>query len=155
MTLTTTLESILTVLFQIFIIFPYSALTIRRQRQLTVNRSPQRQTLTAKNPSAMISEKVYTLCTGTETVSSLLASDPTLSPGDAWNKLYGGHAAGEKEPANTARQHRDEHTPEDLKRAYECGKWGPTQPSELFLQVNPSADNITSYPPTTCLIIIN
>lgn len=83
----------------------------------------------------MISDKVYKLCTSKETVSSLLAKDPSLSPEDAWKKLYGGHEAGHKESESTAKAHRDHHTPEDLKRALECGNWGPTQPSELFLKV--------------------
>lgn len=84
----------------------------------------------------MISDKVYKLCTSPESVSSLLAKDPSLTPGEAWKKLYGGHAAGEKESKDTAKIHRDEITAEDLKRAAECGKWGPTQPSELFLRVS-------------------
>jgi hypothetical protein len=83
----------------------------------------------------MISEKVYKLCTGKESVSSLLAKDPTLAPGDAWKQLFGGHNAGEKESQSTAEAHRDDVTPDDLKRAYECGNWGPTKPSELFLRV--------------------
>jgi len=83
----------------------------------------------------MISDKVYKLCTSSESVSSLLAKDPTLAPGEAWKKLYSHYDAEEKESKSTARTHRDEITPSDLKRAAECGKWGPTQPSELFLKV--------------------
>ncbi|KAG9242849.1 iq calmodulin-binding motif protein [Calycina marina] len=83
----------------------------------------------------MISDKVYQLCNGTETVSSLLAVDPELPPGEAWKKLYGGHAAGHKASEAVARDHRDKHAPEDLKRARDCGKWGTTEPSELFLQL--------------------
>lgn len=83
----------------------------------------------------MISDKVYKLCTSKESVSALLAADPTLAPGDAWKKLYGGHAAGEKDSKVTGKGRRDDLTPEDLKRAMECGNWGPTQPSELFLRV--------------------
>ena len=84
----------------------------------------------------MISEKVHKLCTSSESVSSLLAQDPTMAPGEAWKKLYGGHAAGEKESKKTSKAHRDDITPDDLKRALECGSWGPTQPSELFLRVS-------------------
>ncbi|KAJ6608617.1 hypothetical protein B0H10DRAFT_2067394 [Mycena sp. CBHHK59/15] len=83
----------------------------------------------------MISPNVRALCNGTETVSSLLAQDPELPPGDAWKKLYGPHAAAPNQSAAAAREHRDDHTPEDLKRAHECGKWGPTEPSELFLKL--------------------
>jgi len=84
----------------------------------------------------MISDKVYKLCTSKESVSALLAKDPTLAPGEAWKKLYGGYAAGEHESKSTAREHRDEITLEDLQRAFECGNWGPTKPSELFLRVS-------------------
>jgi hypothetical protein len=84
----------------------------------------------------MISDRVYKLCTSPESVSSLLAQDPSLSPGEAWKKLYGGHVSREKESKSTAKTHRDTATPEDLKRAAECGKWGSTQPSELFLRVS-------------------
>lgn len=141
MTLAATLEAVLSFLFQIFVIFPYSALTIRRQKHLHYQPASQLRAAAPKKPTAMISEKVYKLCNATETVSSLLATDPTISPGDAWKKLYGGHTAGEKASANTARDHRDAHTPEDLKRALDCGKWGPTEPSELFLRVRPWNDH--------------
>ncbi|KAJ7184299.1 iq calmodulin-binding motif protein [Mycena filopes] len=76
----------------------------------------------------MISPKVYDLCTATETVSSLVAKDPELSPGDAYKKLYGGHSTGPKESVAKAREHREVHTADDLKRARDCGKWGPTEP---------------------------
>lgn len=80
----------------------------------------------------MISEKVYTLCTNKESVSKLVAADPTLAPGEAWKKLYGHEKHDSKA---TAKKHRDAHTAEDLERAYNCGQWGPTKPSELFLKV--------------------
>lgn len=142
MTFYQNLEAIVALFIQLFVIFPYSALTIKRQRELipkdtqsiehpahSEEKGPER------NPGAMISDKVYKLCTGQETVSSLLAKDPTMAPGDAWKQLYGGHAAGEKESKNEARRHRDTITPEDLQRALECGNWGSSQPSELFLKV--------------------
>jgi len=83
----------------------------------------------------MISDRVYKLCTSKESVSALLAKNPTLAPEEAWKQLFGGHAAGEKASSATAQAHRDNHTSEDLKRAFECGNWGPTEPSELFLRV--------------------
>lgn len=154
MTLTQALEVIIDFLFQLFIVFPYSALTIQRQRVLEqprhIESSSEREKSTTR--IAMISEKVHKLCTSTESVSSLLAQEPTLAPGEAWKKLYGGHAAGEKESTTTAKSHRDEITPEDLQRALECGKWGPTQPSELFLRVSlplPFVENKTN-PRNSC-----
>ncbi|KAI6715045.1 hypothetical protein JHW43_002411 [Diplocarpon mali] len=83
----------------------------------------------------MISDRVYKLCTSKESVSALLARDPTLAPEEAWNQLFGGNLTGEKESISIAKAHRDNHTPEDLQRARECGNWGPTEPSELFLRL--------------------
>ncbi|PQE03711.1 iq calmodulin-binding motif protein [Rutstroemia sp. NJR-2017a BBW] len=133
------LEAIISLFIQVFVIFPYSALTIQRQRDLLALKNQsidETADAQSKNKSrVMISDKVYKLCKSNETVSSILAKDPTIAPGDAWKQLYGAHAAGEKESKATARSHRDTHTPEDLQRALECGNWGPTQPSELFLKM--------------------
>ncbi|KAH6676232.1 hypothetical protein B0J14DRAFT_477411 [Halenospora varia] len=142
MTFLTSLKAIVTFIVQVFVIFPYSALTIRRQKGLiTAESSKRREAETTpliesnSTPAIMISDKVYKLCTSKESVSTLLAKDPTMAPGDAWKQLYGGHAAGEKESNSTAKAHRDQITPEDLTRALECGNWGPTQPSDLFLRL--------------------
>ena len=37
----------------------------------------------------IISDTVYGLCTSKDSVSSLVAADPELSPGEAWKKLGG------------------------------------------------------------------
>ena len=82
--------------------------------------------------STMLSQKVYDLCHAKDTVSSELARDPSLAPGAVIKKLYGHDAAGHdehkqfKEPQASA---------EDLQKASECGKWGSTRPSDLFLKV--------------------
>ncbi|KAH8900135.1 hypothetical protein GQ53DRAFT_758241 [Thozetella sp. PMI_491] len=83
----------------------------------------------------VISDRVLGLCISPESVSACLASQPELVPGDAWKKLYGKHIlkATGAEKVDGAGQ---EALPEDeLERARKCGKWGPTQPSELFLQI--------------------
>lgn len=146
MTFLQTIKAILNILFQLCVVFPYNALTIRRQSRLPLfptDAETRRQPglPSAQYNAAMISDKVYKLCTSPESVSSLLAKDPTLTPGEAWKKLYDGHAAWEKDSKDTARAHRDQIITEDLKRAAECGKWGPTQPSELFLRVYFSKDS--------------
>jgi hypothetical protein len=143
MTFAQSLEAISNIFIQLFVIFPWSALTIPRQRQSIRDISSQTsgQPVTAdsrKDTFTMISDKVYKLCTSQESVSALLAQDPTMAPGDAWKTLYGGHAVGETDSKPTAITHRDWHTPEDLQKALECGKWGPTEPSELFLRVSAS-----------------
>ncbi|KAK3389622.1 hypothetical protein B0H63DRAFT_537638 [Podospora didyma] len=87
-----------------------------------------------------ISDRIVELCTSSESVSSLLAADPTLAPGDAWTRLYGRHAL--KSAARTSAKangiatlHVERQAEDRLELAAKCGKWGPTQPSELFLQI--------------------
>jgi hypothetical protein len=91
-----------------------------------------------------ISDRVYELCTSTESVSALLAKDPSMAPGDAWKQLYEHHvikATGAKHVDGAGQAS----LPEDgLERAAKCGKWGPTNPSELFLRV--------TCPSSLCLI---
>lgn len=80
----------------------------------------------------MVSQKVFDFCQGKTTISSELARDPTIAPGHLVKKLYGTDVADHaelkhfKEPRASA---------EDLEKAYQCGKWGSTRPSELFMRV--------------------
>jgi len=79
-----------------------------------------------------ISDKVYDLVHSTQTVTSVLAaSPPTESVETVAEKLYGlspkrgrNFKVGERRP-----------TKEDLNRVVECGKFGTSRPSDLFLQV--------------------
>jgi hypothetical protein len=142
MPLVESLQAIVAFCIQLFVIFPYSALTIPRH-------GPPRIGISAANMEdfsddledddlVMGSDKVYNLCTSGESVSKLLAEDPALAPGDAWNKLYGhlpntrGHGKLKNRIDSKAT------TPEDLKRVAECGNWGPTQPNDLFLKARSS-----------------
>lgn len=80
-----------------------------------------------------ISDKVYDLCRNGQSVSSSIAADPSLTPGEAAKHLFHpdtfsiseGNPPVQRVPASE----------EDLQRAYDCGKWGPTRPSELFLRI--------------------
>jgi hypothetical protein len=88
--------------------------------------------------STMVSQHVVDLCQATETVSSVLAKDPSQSPGDIIKKLYGHHEHGLHH--NTSHQN---HTPppsppnetiNTVDKALQCGHWGSAVPSQLFLQ---------------------
>lgn len=83
--------------------------------------------------SDMVSQKVYDLCQSNVTVSSELAQDPNLAPGKVIKKLYGEDIGGHDEHKHFKPPHA---TPEDLEKAYQCGKWGSTRPSDLFLRVS-------------------
>jgi len=87
-----------------------------------------------KTPSS-ISDNVLRLCTNGESVSSLLAADPSLAPGEAWRKLYKHHSGRPKGSSSADDVGKGELSKEQLERASKCGNWGPTQPSELFLKV--------------------
>ncbi|KAH8809008.1 hypothetical protein F5884DRAFT_674832 [Xylogone sp. PMI_703] len=162
MTFTQQIEAIISILIQVFVIFPYSALTIPRQRQLQQAEDSQNRPSsiehpvgphhTEESPSGMISDKVYKLCTNRESVSSLLAKDPSLTPGEAWKKLYGSQAVGENGKKSSGRSHRDHITEEDLQRARECGNWGPTQPSDLFLRIYHDALCTLDYSISSCMV---
>jgi hypothetical protein len=80
----------------------------------------------------MVSQKVVKLCQSSATVTSELAKDPSSTPAHVAKKLYG-HTLG----THAAQTHFDgpNTTEEDLELAYQCGRWGPTRPSDLFLKV--------------------
>lgn len=134
-------------LYQTVVELPYRSLTTPRQRDLSADRQdkspaetmPEADKKSLKNGGQFtgpISDEFYKLYTSPASVSSVLAEDPSLSPGDAWTKLYG-HLPG-KLSVSHAIHHAGRYAPseDDLKKAAECGHWGPTQPSELFLKVS-------------------
>jgi len=82
---------------------------------------------------SIISDRVYELCSDNRSVSSQLARDSSLSPGEAAKTLY--HPDTVSISEGTPPEKRVPATDEELKRAYECGNWGPSKPSELFLRI--------------------
>jgi hypothetical protein len=82
----------------------------------------------------MVSGHVYHMCRSSTSVSSELAKDPSASPSDIAHRLYG------HDPALAVNGAPVDHKLEeegyyDLERAFECGRWGETRPSDLFLKV--------------------
>ncbi|CAF3434552.1 unnamed protein product [Fusarium graminearum] len=86
----------------------------------------------------MVSPYVYDLCQATETVTSELAKDPSQSPGDIVKKLYGQHEHALHHNASTQKTTPPPSPPneaiETIQKALDCGHWGSTIPSQLFLQ---------------------
>lgn len=132
--------------YQAFVEFPYTALTTPRvadtpakdEREMGNSSEKTERHLQDKQFTGPISDGLLKLLTSPESVSTLLAEDPSLSPGEAWKKLYGHHVGklGSPSSPHSARKHVA--SEEALHRAQEAGHWGPTQPSELFLRVSPS-----------------
>ncbi|ORY12780.1 IQ calmodulin-binding motif protein [Clohesyomyces aquaticus] len=79
-----------------------------------------------------ISDKIYRYCTEPYSLSSSLTKDPTKSAAHYAQQLYGGErmAIMEHQPPHL----RKPASQEDLERARQCGNWGSSTPSDLFLR---------------------
>ncbi|KZM28217.1 catalytic [Ascochyta rabiei] len=82
--------------------------------------------------ATVISNKLHRYCTDSASITSELAQLPSKEPTHLADKLYGGEhlAITERKPSHF--QHPASQA--ELVRAQECGNWGESQPSELFLQ---------------------
>jgi hypothetical protein len=83
-----------------------------------------------------ISDSLYHMCQSGDSVSSLIAADPDLTPADAWLKLIQGRQFVERDSEGVQTARKDSKSDQALDRARACGKWGPTEPSDLFLKVS-------------------
>ncbi|KAK0659484.1 hypothetical protein QBC41DRAFT_287008 [Cercophora samala] len=82
-----------------------------------------------------ISDRLLDLCTSSRSVSSLISEDPTISPADAWEKLYGKSALVNAENETDHANGTIDAEQLELRKAEMCGKWGDNKPSELFLKI--------------------
>jgi hypothetical protein len=84
----------------------------------------------------MIPPKIFELCTSGQSVTSELEQNPSEAPVHASKKLFGvdiqEDVLGEKE-SKFVKKHEDDDA-NALEQAYECGNFGQTRPSELFLK---------------------
>lgn len=148
------------VLYQTLVEFPYSAYYIQRIPDQESASSSSSSTITTTPPSSSspsaattdmphakdnvaghhptkynIGEPLANFCQSGESISSLLASDPSLSPGQAWKKLCCHYKHHGHESQDIRDIGQGEVTDEQLEMAYKCGKWGKTRPSKLFLRL--------------------
>lgn len=79
-----------------------------------------------------IHEKLYNSCRSPHSISTEYQKQPTKAIGDVAKHLYESHVLEKIE--SKAPSERRQATAEDLQRAYECGRFGDTKPSELFLR---------------------
>ena len=80
----------------------------------------------------MIPKNVYDLCKGDLSVTSELAQNPALAPHEACKKLFGIDTDDE---VVTKKLHLSAEGVSDLDQARACGRWGNSNPSDLFLKV--------------------
>ncbi|KAF4544133.1 Phospholipase D/Transphosphatidylase [Lasiodiplodia theobromae] len=86
-----------------------------------------------KNMPETITKPVSDLCHASRSVSTLLAEDPALAPGEAASQLYSTHPVSVLDTSPP--KHRRVATPEELGHALSCGNFGDVRPSELFLRI--------------------
>ncbi|KAI9735541.1 MAG: hypothetical protein M1834_001556 [Cirrosporium novae-zelandiae] len=79
----------------------------------------------------MLSQKVYDLCQTQTSLSSEYAKSPSEAPEKIIKKLYGDEELHDGEKKFEEQPNDDK----ELQKAFECGKWGSTRPSDLFLQI--------------------
>lgn len=130
--------------YQTFVEFPYRAFTTPRLAELpaedqeemgSTSENTERHVQTDEFTSP-VSDELLKLLTSPESVSTVLAQNPSLSPGEAWKKLYGHHVGKLGEPRSVNDSGKRLASEEALRQAAEAGHWGPTEPSELFLRVS-------------------
>lgn len=97
----------------------------------------------------MVSQNVYQLCQSAETVSSVLAKNPTDAPGDIAKRLYG-HL--KRDLHHAPKTPRSTPTPQDVELARQSGRWGPTQPGTLFLQAYADSLNCLDADPLSGVV---
>jgi phosphatidylserine/phosphatidylglycerophosphate/cardiolipin synthase-like enzyme len=97
----------------------------------------------------MVSEHVFKLCQATETVSSVLAKDPSEAPGDVVKKLYG-HL--KKDLHHDPEGRRPAASAQAQESALKCGSWGPTKPGPIFLQAYADALNCLEADPMSGVV---
>lgn len=80
----------------------------------------------------MPSETVIQLCRDPRTVSATWAKDPSKAPGDIIKELYGDLPRGAHRGSATTKDQAA--STETQQQALQCGNWGSSTPSPLFLQ---------------------
>ncbi|EMC96773.1 hypothetical protein BAUCODRAFT_34168 [Baudoinia panamericana UAMH 10762] len=119
---------------------------------------------------AKAEDQILQWCQSKDSISSHYAQDPTKSPSDIGQKLFGSHHL--HSSSTKAPTERLVASPETLEWARRCGNFGNTQPSQLFLQayhdllqclqhdalancVSPSLCGSTGFVPLTIIAPLN
>ncbi|KAI1114468.1 hypothetical protein F5Y14DRAFT_170199 [Nemania sp. NC0429] len=87
------------------------------------------------DPKYKISDRLYGWCQSKDSVSSLLAANPDLTPTAAWQELFHENRKGSSAREDDRNAEAANITDGDLSRAGLCGKWGTRKPSDLFMKL--------------------
>jgi hypothetical protein len=90
----------------------------------------------------MVTDRVYNWCKQSDTVTSELAKDPSQCPWKIFKDLYEthDHTLHPQKSVDSVSTPSDVVSPtqekDQLQKAFSCGNWGSSVPSELFLKVS-------------------
>jgi transposase len=82
----------------------------------------------------MVSRKLYNLC-HKQSVTSVLAQDPSQCPQKVFHKLFEGHHSSHTGVEEVESDKSNWEALDELQKARACGNFGSTETSELFLKV--------------------
>ena|ERR1700753_871455 len=85
--------------------------------------------------SSTLSDKILKWTTETPSVTQLLEKDPTKSPAAVAKELFGHEAISNGHSNSLSASASASLSEAELERTRKCGKWGNSQPSELFLSM--------------------
>ncbi|KAI8949054.1 phospholipase D/nuclease [Xylaria longipes] len=82
-----------------------------------------------------IRNRLFSWCQSEDSVSSLITANPDLTPAEAWQKLFHGDNLSIPGPGDSRNTGTEQIVDEELQRTRSCGKWGPREPSDLFIKI--------------------
>ncbi|KAI0486159.1 hypothetical protein F4859DRAFT_527995 [Xylaria cf. heliscus] len=82
-----------------------------------------------------IGNDLYKWCHQEDSVSSLITANPNLTPAEAWRELFHVNNTSTSGSGYNRNYIKNPITDEELQRARSCGKWGPREPSDLFIKL--------------------
>ncbi|KAL4945414.1 hypothetical protein BDV06DRAFT_184859 [Aspergillus oleicola] len=109
---------------------------------IILNHSSKHHRHRKQTPPKMVTSTVYNLCHGDRTVGSEVAADTSKQPYKVFKELFEKAERSKtdetKSPESNSRSSSSDDgdiQSDELRKAKECGDWGGTEPSRLFLKI--------------------
>ncbi|KAI0859512.1 phospholipase D/nuclease [Xylaria cubensis] len=87
------------------------------------------------NSLPKIRNRLYRWCQSENSVSSLITANPDLTPAEAWQKLFQSDNLSVTGSGYNQKTGAEPIEDEEVRRTLSCGKWGPKEPTDLFIQI--------------------